>query len=45
MIGVEKDEPNSQITTLFMREQSGRKECFFMPKYKATAYILSLIHI
>ena len=22
-----------------MREQSGRKECFFMPKYKATAYI------
>lgn len=39
MIGVEKDEPNSQITTLFMREQSGRKECFFMPKYKATAYI------
>ena len=30
---------NSQITTLFMREQSGRKECFFMPKYKATAYI------
>ena len=29
----------SQITTLFMREQSGRKECFFMPKFKATAYI------
>ena len=22
-----------------MREQSGRKECFFMPKFKATAYI------
>ena len=22
-----------------MREQTGRKECFFMPKYKATAYI------
>ena len=22
-----------------MREQSGRKECFFMPKYKAAAYI------
>lgn len=22
-----------------MREKSGRKECFFMPKYKATAYI------
>ena len=37
--GVEADKPNSQITTLFMREQSGRKECFFMPKYKATAYI------
>ena len=27
------------LTTLFMREQPGRKECFFMPKYKATAYI------
>ena len=27
------------ITTLFMREQSGRKECFFMPKFIATAYI------
>lgn len=25
--------------SFFMREQSGRKECFFMPKYKATAYI------
>lgn len=22
-----------------MREQSGRKECFFMPKYKAASYI------
>jgi len=27
------------MTTINLREQSGRKECFFMPKYKATAYI------
>ena len=39
-MGVEKDENLIDlITTLFMREQSGRKECFFMPKFKATAYI------
>ena len=32
---VEKDENLIDlITTLFMREQSGRKECFFMPKFK-----------
>lgn len=39
-MGVEKDENLIDlITTLFMREQSGGKECFFMPKFKATAYI------